>query len=129
MESRRRKMDDRRLGAQPVPKGIIEPCARRAPAVYRRPARESTRVRCGFQIQLQVSERLSMAHPLPRSFEEVRTLGDLARFNAAHCPDQEALLFQGRSTTYGQFDALTNRVANGLLREGLGAGARVAFMD
>jgi acyl-CoA synthetase (AMP-forming)/AMP-acid ligase II len=70
-----------------------------------------------------------MIHPVPRSFDDVATLGDLSRFNAAQHPQREALLFQGRSTSYRQFEMLTNRVANGLLREGLRPGARVAFMD
>jgi acyl-CoA synthetase (AMP-forming)/AMP-acid ligase II len=65
---------------------------------------------------------------VPDSFEEVTTLADLARFNAAARPTAQALLFEGRATTYGEFDVLANKVANGLLREGLGAGARVGFM-
>lgn len=61
-------------------------------------------------------------------FEDVRTLGDLAVFNAAVRPGRDAFHFEGRSTSYGEFDVLVNQVANGLLREGLTRGARVAYM-
>jgi acyl-CoA synthetase (AMP-forming)/AMP-acid ligase II len=69
-----------------------------------------------------------MRHEVRDRFEEVGTLGELSEFNAAVRPDKEALLFEGRSTSYGEFDALANRVANGLRKEGLECGARVGFL-
>src|SRR5690606_36039909 len=56
------------------------------------------------------------------------TLGDLARMHARVRPDAIALSFEGRATTYGEFDLLSNRVANGLLSAGLEAGDRVGFL-
>lgn len=64
----------------------------------------------------------------PASLDQVGTLGELVRFNAAVRPHAVALRFEERSTTYGEFDTLTNQVANGLLREGLRPGARVGFL-
>lgn len=61
-------------------------------------------------------------------FEEVSTLGELSAFNAAERPDREALIFEGRSTSYGQFDRLSNQVANALRDEGLQIGARVGYI-
>jgi long-chain acyl-CoA synthetase len=69
-----------------------------------------------------------MTHPELKSLGDVHTLGDLARFNAAARPNHEALIFEGRATSYGEFDALSNQVANGLIGEGLAVGARVGFM-
>ncbi len=69
-----------------------------------------------------------MIQPVPASVKEVTTLGELARLNSAVHSTKEAMLFEGRSTSYGEFDGLSNQVANGLLQEDVGFGARVAFM-
>jgi long-chain acyl-CoA synthetase len=69
-----------------------------------------------------------MSHSVPTTFDQVTTLGQLAQFNAAVRPDAEALFFEGRSTSYKEFDKFTNQVANGLLVEGLERGARVGFL-
>lgn len=65
----------------------------------------------------------------PTRFEDVATLGDLARFHAAVRPERAGFWFEDRVTTWADFDRLTNQVANGLLAAGLRAGSRVAFMD
>ncbi|MBX3706757.1 MAG: fatty acid--CoA ligase [Pseudomonadales bacterium] len=70
-----------------------------------------------------------MSSTIPATLDAVTTLGDLARFHGAGRPDVEALWFEGRSTSYRDFDQLTNRVANGLLAEGVEPGSRVGFMD
>ncbi len=70
-----------------------------------------------------------MSAQIPDTLEAVDTLGDLVRFHGRGRRDQEAMLFEGRSTTYGDLDRLTNRVANGLLADGLAPGTRVGFMD
>jgi acyl-CoA synthetase (AMP-forming)/AMP-acid ligase II len=70
-----------------------------------------------------------MTKSVPDRLEGVTTLGDLARFHAQHRGNKEAFLYEGRSTSYGEFDRLTNRVANGLLAAGLGMGSRAGFMD
>jgi long-chain acyl-CoA synthetase len=70
-----------------------------------------------------------MSVPTPTRFEDVATLGDLARFHAAVRPDRAGFWFEDRTTTWSDFDRLTHQVANGLLAAGLRAGSRVAFMD
>jgi acyl-CoA synthetase (AMP-forming)/AMP-acid ligase II len=70
----------------------------------------------------------TMTRPAPTSYEQVFTLGDLARFNGVVRANKEALLFERRSTSYGEFDNLSNQVANGLIQEGIKFGTRVAFM-
>ena len=70
-----------------------------------------------------------MSRPAPTTLEAVTSLGDLTRFHARARGDHEALLFEGRSTSYRELDRYASRVANGLLAEGLEPGARVAFLD
>ena len=56
------------------------------------------------------------------------TLVQLARQRGAAQPDDSAWVFRGRETTYGAFDALTSRVAAGLVGLGLKPGDRVAYI-
>ncbi|TVS15826.1 MAG: fatty acid--CoA ligase [Gammaproteobacteria bacterium] len=65
----------------------------------------------------------------PATIDAVETLADLCRFQARERPEKTALAFGDRSTSYVEFDALTNRVANGLMAEGVGPKSRVAFLD
>ena len=61
---------------------------------------------------------------------DIDTLAELTRFHARERGEQGRVpLRRSRSTTYRQFDELTNRVANGLLAEGLTSGSRVGFLD
>jgi long-chain acyl-CoA synthetase len=69
-----------------------------------------------------------MAGAVPRTFAEVTTLGDLSRFNAAVRPAAAALIFEERVTSYRELDLLANRIANGLLAEGIRPGAHVGFL-
>jgi acyl-CoA synthetase (AMP-forming)/AMP-acid ligase II len=64
----------------------------------------------------------------PVDFDQMPTLGDVARYHARERAGSVALTFEGRSTTFGQFDRLTNRVANAMLAEGLKKGDRVAYV-
>jgi acyl-CoA synthetase (AMP-forming)/AMP-acid ligase II len=57
-----------------------------------------------------------------------RSLGDVSREQARQRPDAPAFVFEGRTTTYGQFDRHASQVANGLLALGLKAGSRVAYL-
>ena len=43
-------------------------------------------------------------------------------------PDEIALRFRDRTTTFGQFDLSTNRIANALAGEGIGPGTPVAYL-
>lgn len=61
-------------------------------------------------------------------FPEIRTLGDAPRFHGKKRPDEHAFLFEGRTTTYAEFDRHTAQVANGLLAEGLKPSSRVAYL-
>ena len=68
------------------------------------------------------------ARPPIAYFPEIRTLGDAARFHGRTRGDKPAFLFEGRATTYAQFDRQTAQVANGLLAEGVRHGSRVAYL-
>jgi acyl-CoA synthetase (AMP-forming)/AMP-acid ligase II len=69
-----------------------------------------------------------MTRRVPPSFDEVETLGELAAFNASVRPDAEALLFEGRSTSYGEFNRHANQVARGLGAAGGSRGTRVGYL-
>jgi acyl-CoA synthetase (AMP-forming)/AMP-acid ligase II len=69
-----------------------------------------------------------MRKAIPSRFEQIGTLGELSAFHAAERPDREALTFEGRSTSYAQFDRYANQVANALRGEGLQSGARVGYI-
>lgn len=61
-------------------------------------------------------------------FERMRTLGDVARYHAEARPDAVAFSFEGRDTTFADFDRHTNQVANALIAAGLSTGDRVAYV-
>ncbi|MEM6914263.1 MAG: fatty acid--CoA ligase [Pseudomonadota bacterium] len=56
------------------------------------------------------------------------TLGGIARNHAHLRPDRVAAKFEGRTTTYSQFDKHTNKVAHALLASGVQKGHRVGFL-
>ncbi len=70
-----------------------------------------------------------MSNISPDSLDAVTTLGELARFHGRTRPAQEAFWFEGRSTSYGEFDRHASQVANALVAEGVAPGTRVGFMD
>src|SRR5215204_4689513 len=57
------------------------------------------------------------------------SIGDLPRRTAARLPDKLAICFGETTWTYRDFDAICNRLANGLLERGLSAGDRVAILS
>lgn len=61
-------------------------------------------------------------------YPEIRTLGDIARFHGRERPHSTAFVFGDRATDYRTFDIYTNRIANGLIAEGLPRQSRVAVM-
>jgi acyl-CoA synthetase (AMP-forming)/AMP-acid ligase II len=61
-------------------------------------------------------------------FDRMMTLGDVARYHAEARPDAVALVFEGRETTFADFDRHTNQVANALIAAGLEVGDRVAYV-
>jgi long-chain acyl-CoA synthetase len=53
------------------------------------------------------------------------TLAHLLDVPMELCPEKTALVFEGGGTTYAELDAAANRVANGLIGEGVAPGDRV----
>jgi fatty-acyl-CoA synthase len=58
-----------------------------------------------------------------------QTLGDLLRRTAARVPDKTAIVCGEVSWSYAEFDAICNRLANGLLASGVKPGDRVAILS
>lgn len=58
----------------------------------------------------------------------MRTLGEISRHQASLQPDAVAFTFEGRTTSYAQFNRHTDLVASGLLAAGLKAGDRIAYL-
>jgi len=58
----------------------------------------------------------------------IKTLAELPAYHAAHQGNKTVLSFEGRNTTFGQFDTHTNQIANGLIAMGLSPGDRIAFL-
>jgi acyl-CoA synthetase (AMP-forming)/AMP-acid ligase II len=61
-------------------------------------------------------------------FDAMPTLADVARYQAAQRPQSIALVFEGRETTFADFDTRSNQAANALIAEGLGKGDRIAYL-
>jgi len=61
-------------------------------------------------------------------FDRMRTLGDVARYHGRERPQAEALQFEGRVTTFEQFDRHTSQIANGLIAAGLKRADRIAYV-
>ena len=59
---------------------------------------------------------------------DARSLGDVVRLQAGARPDAVVWEFEGRETTFAQFDRHTNQVANSLIALGLKPGDRIAYL-
>ena len=59
----------------------------------------------------------------------IRTVADIPRYYASRSPDAIALSFEGRETNFRDLDAVSNRVANGLLATDVRPAGRVAILD
>ncbi|HVV36591.1 MAG TPA: fatty acid--CoA ligase [Acidimicrobiales bacterium] len=59
----------------------------------------------------------------------MESLADIVRGHAKAVPDRAALVDDERTITYAELDARSNRFAQGIRSEGLGAQDRVAFLD
>jgi len=64
----------------------------------------------------------------PEEMREMPTLGDIARFHARERPEAIALTFEGRETTFAEFNKHTNQVANALIAAGVKHGEHVAYV-
>lgn len=58
----------------------------------------------------------------------VHTLADIPRLHARERPDALAMSFQGRETTFAEWDRNASKIAAGLLELGLPRGARAAYL-
>ena len=58
----------------------------------------------------------------------IRTLGELPAYYAGRQPGKIALSFEGRDTSFGQFEIHSSQVANGLIAMGLQADDRIAYL-
>ena len=56
-------------------------------------------------------------------------LADIVRVHGRQQPDVAAIVYAGRTTTYGELDRAASRVANALIAEGIGPQTRVAHLD
>jgi acyl-CoA synthetase (AMP-forming)/AMP-acid ligase II len=65
--------------------------------------------------------RLMWAYP------EIRLIGDTVAYYARHEPERLAFVHSDRRTTFGELERLANRLAHGLLRQGVAGGDRVFF--
>ena len=61
-------------------------------------------------------------------FPEITSLAEITRFHGGRTPDKPAIIFNDEVTTFGALDTLTNRVANGLIAEGIPAQSRIAYL-
>jgi acyl-CoA synthetase (AMP-forming)/AMP-acid ligase II len=74
--------------------------------------------------------------PMPKTYEVAGvneaiaavSLGELARIQAQLRGAAPAFVFEGRTTSFAEFDVYANRVANGLIGAGLPAGARICHL-
>ena len=57
-----------------------------------------------------------------------KTLVDTVRRHALNTPDAVAFHFDGRDTTYAEFDRNTNKVANALIAAGFKHGDHICFL-
>jgi acyl-CoA synthetase (AMP-forming)/AMP-acid ligase II len=59
----------------------------------------------------------------------IRTAADIPAIQARLRPDEAAFTFEGRTTTFAEVEALSNRWANALIAAGVQPGERVAFLS
>jgi acyl-CoA synthetase (AMP-forming)/AMP-acid ligase II len=59
----------------------------------------------------------------------MRVVADIARHHGKTKPNDIALIYEGRKTTYAALDRRTNQVANGIIAAGIAPQKRIAFLD
>ncbi len=64
----------------------------------------------------------------PDEFALMPTLGDIARYHGRTRGDRVALSFEGRLTTFAEFDRHTNQVAQALIARGVRRGDCIAYL-
>jgi long-chain acyl-CoA synthetase len=74
-----------------------------------------------------MTDLVAQASPLIH-FPEIVSLGDAPRFHGRTRGNQPAFVFEGRTTSWAEFDRATAQVANALAAEGIGKGDRIAYL-
>src|SRR5947207_4880392 len=97
-------------------------CWRRRPSVRARRDERAMRSRS----YLRMARFAAMM--LRRGSRSSWTVADLFESQTAKRPDHVFVRFEGRSVTYGELDALANRIAHWALARGLGKGDAVAVL-
>jgi acyl-CoA synthetase (AMP-forming)/AMP-acid ligase II len=64
----------------------------------------------------------------PEEFDAMPTLGDVPRHHGKARGEQIALSFEGRLTTYAEFDRHANQIANALIAAGVKKGEAIAYL-
>ncbi|MFZ4604734.1 MAG: fatty acid--CoA ligase [Caulobacter sp.] len=64
----------------------------------------------------------------PVDFDQMPTLAQVARYHARERGDSTALVFEGRTSSFADFDRRTNQVANALKAAGLSKGQRITYI-
>ncbi len=64
----------------------------------------------------------------PEEFEQLATLGDVARHHGRTRGSHVAMSFEGRATTYAELDRHSNQVADALMAAGVGRNKCVAYL-
>src|SRR5437868_12745150 len=60
---------------------------------------------------------------------EISSLADIVRVHGAERPDAAAIVYDGRTTSYGALDRASSQVANALIACGVRPQARIAHLD
>jgi long-chain acyl-CoA synthetase len=60
---------------------------------------------------------------------EIACLADIVRVHGARRPDTAAIVYDGRTTSYGALDRASSRAANALIAEGVRPQRRIAHLD
>lgn len=60
--------------------------------------------------------------------EQIKSVADITRYQARVHGDVVAQIFEGRETTYAELDERANRVAQGLIAEGMKPDTRIGFI-
>ncbi len=67
--------------------------------------------------------------PEVKSLADIRTVADITRLHAKTRPDRVAIHFERQRTTFAELDHRANRVANGLIAEGVQPRSRIAILS
>jgi acyl-CoA synthetase (AMP-forming)/AMP-acid ligase II len=68
------------------------------------------------------------AAPSGVDFSQIPTIGDIPRYQARVRPDAIALTFEGRESTFAEFDRHTSQVAHALTAAGVKKGQRINYL-